>query len=94
MGNLQQNSHAVSRLAFGVFAGPVFQFFHNTQSVIHCLPCLFSFDIHHQADPAGIVFEIGAVQRFLSHVDHPLHAKYHSGGLHHPGSRIHALFLK
>ncbi len=78
MGNLGQNTHAVSGFPLGVLPGPVLQIFHDLQGVFHRHPALLPSDIHTGADPATVMLKFFPVQRrqgyFLFCIKHTLYS--------------------
>ena len=56
VGDLRQDPYAVARLAQSVFSRPMLQLFHDTQGVVHGPAAFSAEDVHHGADPAGVVF--------------------------------------
>ena len=62
MRDLQQNSHPVSGLPFGVLSGSVFQVLHNPEGACNRTVAFYAFDIYNGADPAVIMFKTITVQ--------------------------------
>ena len=56
VGDLRQDPYAVARLAQSVFSRPMLQLFPNPQGVVHGPAAFAAEDVHHGADPAGVVF--------------------------------------
>ena len=57
MGDLKENAHAVAGLPGGILAGPVLQLLHDLQRAVYRAVRARSGDVHHRADPTGIMFE-------------------------------------
>ena len=57
VGNLKQDTYAVSRFSFRVFSGAVFQIFHDSQSVFHRLMAFYPFAVYHCPDTAVVMFK-------------------------------------
>ena len=68
VGNLKENPHSVSRLSLGVLSGSVFQVLHNPQRLLHRVPALSSFHVHHGADAAVVMFKLGPIKALLVRV--------------------------
>ena len=57
MGNLRQNSHAITCFSFRILTGTMLQVFHNLQSIFHCLTAFSALDIDAGTDTAVIMFK-------------------------------------
>ena len=60
--DLQHDADAVAGLALGVLAGAVLKALHDGQRIADGLVALAALDVHHRADAAGIVLELGVIQ--------------------------------
>ena len=60
--DLQHDADAVAGLALGVLASAVLKALHDGQCIADGLVALAALDVHHCADAAGIVLELGVIQ--------------------------------
>lgn len=60
--DLQHDADAVAGLALGVLSGAVLKALHDGQCIADGLVALAALDVHHRADAAGIVLELGVIQ--------------------------------
>ena len=61
MGNLQQDTDAVSSFSFCVFSCTMFQIFYNLQCLADNLVAFLSVDIYHCADPTVVMLQLRTV---------------------------------
>ena len=61
MGDLEQQANAVAGLSGGILARPMLQLFHDFQGLVHGVIGFAALDVHHRADAAGVVLELGTV---------------------------------
>ena len=62
VGDLEEDAHAVTGLAFSILAGTMLQPLHNGQRIVHRLMALAALDVYHSANAAGIVLKLWVIQ--------------------------------
>ena len=93
--DLEHDAHAVAGLALGVLAGAVFQPLDDGQRIADGLVTLAALDVHHRADAAGVVLELGVIQakgrgvfrKFFHCLSHPYLSKSSRTAAHSAASR-------
>ena len=72
VGQLRQKPYAVSHLAGGILARPVFQLLNDGERVVQDAVLPRPVNIHHGPDAAGVAFSPLKFQSVLSHLIYPL----------------------
>ena len=62
MGDLQQNAGAVAGVFFTAARAPVIEILQHRERLLDDLVGLFTFDMNHEADAAGVVLETRIIQ--------------------------------
>ena len=78
MGNLKEDTNAITCFAFCIFSGTMIQILYNPQCVGNCIMGFFAFDIDNCTDTAVIMFKFLTVKSlpFLYHFFHFPHPFY------------------
>ena len=65
MGDLEQDTDAVTGLSVSVFTCAMLQLFHDFQGIVYRGMGFAALDVHHAADTAGIMLKLRIIQPLL-----------------------------